>query len=132
MTWKLRVKRALADAIVLGLGALAASTAAAQTPAACVPPQIPQPLELQALHKPIMPSKPACVDANRCRPADVKAYNTQVDAYNSALFKYQDAYGKHSAEANAYMARLNTYSADLQVYGNCERRRLMTLMGDAG
>ncbi|CAN5256253.1 hypothetical protein BH11PSE2_BH11PSE2_18920 [soil metagenome] len=124
---RLRVFATAAAVAIAGVSQVTLAGPAAAQAAACTAPAPPAPVALSAVKKPTLPDKPACAANNKCKQADIGAYNALIDKYNNALFASDEEYNRTRATANAYIAALNTYSANVDAYLNCERRRLLEI-----
>lgn len=96
-----------------------APTPAAQpapAPAACARPEPPAPETRPS--RPILPEKPACLDAKGgCPGWEAYSFNDAVKAYNLRLQAFRPL-------AEAYVQRLNAYVKASAEYAQCEVKAL--------
>ena len=115
-----------------GAAGLLAAAVAVAGPAlgqsVCAAPPLPTPISIEPVVKPKPPEKPACVERNRCRDADVDHYNTAIAKFNAELFEFNQKQNDQETRLNGYVAQLNQYSGLTDAYLNCEHRRLVSIL----
>ncbi|RVU20558.1 hypothetical protein [Methylobacterium oryzihabitans] len=90
--------------------------AAGPAGAACTAPSPPPAAEKPA--KPVLPPKPACLDAKAgCPGWEAYTYGDQIKAYNAQL-------GPFRTGAEAYAGKLKAFVDASVAYANCEMKTL--------